>query len=336
MKTCTPTLCLSIFLIIASCSSYRYVDIQILNPGAITFPTKNLKLIIIDPSKTESISRDSVNLSFCHLAIKNFNSTFIRQLKQSPLFQDTSVKIQLTPINIHYINSNEYIKQKILLDSLLSIHHINSNEYIKKKIYLDSLKKLYSNLNENPILLWYGFQLSCVEVPDFYGIKVLNGKFLFELSNLRTREIYNWYQTPYKQKWWSRDPTDDGSQAIINASKEMAKSYARRLAPYWTTEERKICYSPNRKMRRAYAYFCDNDMDRALEVWKRLYDIGTRQLASRAAYNMALVYEMQDDLNSCENWLVKSILKKVNQTSREYLDIIRNRKLARVSLDNQL
>jgi len=322
MKTYNPIFSLSIFLILTSCTSYRYIDIQVLNPALVKIPKGNLNIVIVDPTKTGMIARDSVledaNSTLLYEQVtKSFNETLRHKFAESPLFHDVS----FLGINRHQFNP----KLNIFKDTL------------RKLINPDNLKTQYANEKYSLAVLEYKFKITVEKVSTFpYGGYQLNNKFQFVLFNLENDEVYDRYQLSRTIYWPKNKIDDEIPLAIADVSNQIAEMYSQRVVPYWMEEERRIMYSHNRMMRKAYKCFCNDDLDQALEIWYRLYNIGTRRLSSRAAFNMALIYEIKDELNSSELWLIKSIEKKVTQSSVKYLNDIRKRKLLCVSLDSQL
>jgi Family of unknown function (DUF6340) len=122
--------------------------------------------------------------------------------------------------------------------------------------------------------------------------------------------------------------------------KELAEMIATdlsvKLVPNWNTVERQIYFVPNQLMRKAYKYFATNDLDAAINQWKTVYDLGTRPLASKAAFNMALTYEIKDDLSASKDWLNKAILLKKDSVFIYYQQIIEKRIEERAKIDKQL
>jgi hypothetical protein len=284
-----------IVLLVASCSGYRYIDIQVLNPAALTIPMKDSIMMIVVPDK---ISADSIKESLRYhlekLVNREVTSTLVTSLKQSPTFDISFIATQDSD-------------------------------------YLDSITKKFDNKNKELLMLRIKYLLFI----ENYGVEQtldLSYKFQFSLSNLKTKEVIDWF--PITNSFSCSEYYID--ENVSGASNEVAETYAHRIVPYWSTEERMMYYSGNRLMREGYNNFCMNNLDSALTVWHRLYEVGTKRLGSMAAYNMALIYEMQDNLDYCEQWLVKSNEAQVRLITIKYLDIIKKRKLERMLLEKQV
>jgi hypothetical protein len=251
------------------------------------------------------------HIPYYELVIKNFNSTIKKSLEQSPSFANATItfpkEADKMPDSIKGL-SIDNIKGKLLL-----------------KFYYRILIDTTNAQSDISFFDYYGYYST-------YGVYY---KFQFEVSNIETKEILDQSQCSNSFTWVKRSNSEDGTEAVIEASRQAADLYARRLAPFWSTEERMLYYSGNQLVRKGYNSFCEDDLQGATVFWNQLYNTGTRKLASLAAHNIALVYEMQDDLDACENWLVKSIQSKLHKETQTYLAKIRKRKLARISLEQQ-
>jgi hypothetical protein len=308
MKTVFKLLACICFLL-SSCVSYRYIDIQVLNPASIKIPSKITRLYIVDGTKkldTVDYTKDSVTVNLSNLPLESFGSTLKSKLEQTLLFKRTSILVR----NTQQIRND--LKNKTIAERK-SIAVV----YVRYRIVVDTsqLDNYYS---------------------DYYGNYIFYTLFKLELSNIGTNEVYDSYKPGDTLVWARTRERGIPSKALLEVGRIAAEKYARRIAPYWKTEERVLFYKGNRAMRKGYELFEQNNLEGAMASWKHLYDIGTRPLAGAAAYNIALIYEMLDDLDSCEAWLVKSIASKKYELSAKYLELIQKRKLNNASIDKQI
>jgi hypothetical protein len=240
--------------------------------------------------------------------MNSFNLTLKKSLEQSPLFKDIPISIEKRN-DLNNLNYNEQKNNLVLT--------------YKFRMIIDTscIKSYNSSFYEN-------------DLGDYF----LYSLFHIELSDFVTKEVYDSYKLSDTMVWPKQNSYEHGmpTEAIIEAGKATAEKYACRIAPHWTTEERIIYYRNNRKIRNGYECFVQNDLEGAIKAWDKLYTIGTRPLAATAAYNIALVYEIQDNLDSCESWLTKSIKLKRYKQSQRYLERIMDRKLERMKLNNQI
>lgn len=67
------------------------------------------------------------------------------------------------------------------------------------------------------------------------------------------------------------------------------------LLPYWKEVERRYFDGGNVNMRDAGVYVREQNWDEAYRLWKELYDTKKGKAKMRAAYNLAVYYELQND-----------------------------------------
>ncbi len=322
MKFLKGLFCFLLVSLVTSCTTYRFIDIQVLNPGSVKLPS-NITFHIIEPQKVDTefriILRDtSLNELYLYkLLIHNFDSTLKKHLEASPMFSNSQIVIQ---------NESEFNKN-IATKSLDE----------KKEHVLMSVEKL--DLIEQKIFADYDlWNYDYLATYSFYY------KFKIELRNMGTNQIYDtytffdtlsWNSQSYYKELLIRDlPTT--SQATVEIGKIAGERYADKIAPFWTSEERMLFYNPNRFLKNGYNQFVANDLEGAIQTWKHLYEVGTPQLASIAAHNIGLMYEMLDDFDNSELWLNNSVKVKYHFQTEEYLDRIKERRGGRKKLDEQM
>ena len=67
------------------------------------------------------------------------------------------------------------------------------------------------------------------------------------------------------------------------------------LLPYWKEEERRYFDGGNVNMRDAGVCVREQNWEEAYRLWKELYDTKKGKVKMRAAYNLAVYYELQND-----------------------------------------
>lgn len=321
---------LSIFLTtLLSCNNYRYIDIQVLNPGLVKIPQKVDELIVVDPRivnpDISQIEKNNSNIPLFQLANNIFCSNFKKNIETAPIFEEANI---IFPSGFFHDSikakaQEDTLKRTLLLMFYYKILIDTTKANIATKILIkdfDMLTKEYI-AGRGPIRL------------AKYGYYRVYYKFQFMLDDVTKNRILDWYEWADNFLWIKEKADDDGSQSILDIGKEAAEKYVHRLAPSWITEERMMYYAGNRLMRNGYKSFCENNLDYATIFWKKLYKEGTKRLASMAAYNIALVCEIQDNLDECENWLEKSIQINSDKEVADYLEKIRKRKLTRITID---
>lgn len=289
-------------LFICSCSSYRFIDIQVINPSIVNVP-KIEKLYMVDfrpvnGKYTKAYFSDSIAVGIYNTIMVQLFDSLNYLLKDSPAFENTDISV---------------IKDDSLQKGVDGEYKLK----VRLKLYVDTTyakRVLYGSWGE--YIIYYKFQ--------------------FQLVNMYNNAQADWYQFSGSTVWRKSKYYEDVSEGVKKISRIAALRFAERIAPYWITEERKFFYSPNKLMRSGYQKLVENNLEGARSDWERLVNVGTSKLSSMAAYNVALVCEMQDKLDEAEGWLIKSNQIKTRPETNNYLKTIRNRKLSRIMLEKQM
>lgn len=78
------------------------------------------------------------------------------------------------------------------------------------------------------------------------------------------------------------------------------------LLPHWKTANRYMFVGGSVNMRDAAVYVKEKRWDKAIELWKQTYQTKKGKQKMRAAYNLALGYEMQDSIETATDWALKA------------------------------
>ena len=313
MKASSVSLTIIIFLIFTSCTSPRYLDVQVLNPAEVKLPQNIEKFFIVS---NKLISETTKNTDTLYLFfLKNFYDKLNITLSQSPLFSDCKLYV-CNPDSFRQIfTKSSYAERKRY--ATFSIDSI---------ALLDSIQYMNGENNYSPPNLKLELKFSIVgrfwkfsSPENFIAVRQKDTLF-WEFSDLY--EFQN--QMP------------NNFIAYSEGGKAIGEIFAQKMAPYWITQERILFHNPNRYMRKAYGAYVKDNLTVAIEHWERVYNLGTKPLASLAAHNVAVCYEMRDDLDLCEEWLSKSIVTRPNSITQNYLLEIKKRRSNLILLNKQM
>ena len=121
----------------------------------------------------------------------------------------------------------------------------------------------------------------------------------------------------------------------------IAQKYASRIAPQWHTGERHI-YMINRfpdLSLMAYTAMQNDAYMRAFDIWENmLISSGKRQkkTKSQIAYNIAVAYEFQNQLEQALYWARRSANMKLTNRNANYIRLLQERQRQQTLLDEQL
>lgn len=103
--------------------------------------------------------------------------------------------------------------------------------------------------------------------------------------------------------YWELMPGLTYEQIIKDASEYAAQLPMDCLLPHWTEVDRIYFDGGNVNMRDAGVYVREQDWNQACLLWQELYDTKKGKVKMRAAYNLALYYELQEDFVRAKEYL---------------------------------
>lgn len=115
-------------------------------------------------------------------------------------------------------------------------------------------------------------------------------------------------------------------EALKDVSSRAGEEYARRLIPYWirVTRDYYVKGTDNFKIGRRKAQ--TGNWNGAAELWKKETTSSSSKIAGRACYNMAIICEINGDLDLAIQWAQKSYENHGNRLALRYVNILKNRK----------
>ncbi len=121
--------------------------------------------------------------------------------------------------------------------------------------------------------------------------------------------------------------------ALKIASQMAGENYSKRFFASWETVGRMYSMPPPSDFEIAEKYLLKGDWDNAITIWQRYAEEDNGKLAIHARYNLALAYEMKDDLETSIKWL--NAAKKVASDYRSKDDLKAIESYNRVLLQRQ-
>lgn len=110
--------------------------------------------------------------------------------------------------------------------------------------------------------------------------------------------------------------------ALKIAAQMAGENYSKRFFASWETVTRMYSIPPLPDFEAAEKYIKQNDWDNAIMLWKRYADDQNGKMAINARYNLALAYEMKDDLITANKWLTAAQALAKSYNSRDDLKMI--------------
>lgn len=95
-------------------------------------------------------------------------------------------------------------------------------------------------------------------------------------------------------------------EIVDEASSFAAKLPVKHILPTWKTVNRYYYASGSVEMRDAAVCVREQSWDEAYELWQRAYQQKSEKMRMRAAFNIALYFELKDELENAKEWLERA------------------------------
>jgi hypothetical protein len=174
------------------------------------------------------------------------------------------------------------------------------------------------------------------------GIAVIN--FGIRLYDAANRVILDEYQTSHRMNFDAQAGTLqaalnqllDKVEAINQASSDAGFIYGQRITPTYYSVTRYFFDKPKKELGAGVRYSEVADWQGAISAWMRVVEKGDRKDAGRAAYNIAVAYEVLGDLGEAKKWAARSHTEFEEKDADEYYKLLNNRIREEATLQAQL
>ncbi|MCB0643175.1 MAG: hypothetical protein KDC44_16115 [Phaeodactylibacter sp.] len=121
----------------------------------------------------------------------------------------------------------------------------------------------------------------------------------------------------------------DMAYVVFDMSRDAGHQYGMRVAPVWVSIQRAY-FTKGKKpykadMQTAARYTQSGQWALAAEIWQQLVVSADRKTAGRAAYNLAVASEREDQLQRALEWADQAFLEFGNNNARTYSQVLRQR-----------
>jgi hypothetical protein len=106
------------------------------------------------------------------------------------------------------------------------------------------------------------------------------------------------------------------------ASALAGENYAKRFYATWQTVNRMYSVPPLPDFSEAAYFFEEGKLDRAISLWQKYAGNRNGKMAINARYNLALAFELKDDLDAARMWLSAALELASKYRSKEDIKII--------------
>lgn len=297
-------------IVASSCISVQFTKIDIAQPATVTFPKDVVNIAIVnntlfdmsDTKKLEnaySLPMDSLSNIFADTLTKYLDrQKFFGQVVSIPY--NTRKDYKFNTINLLSKEQVQSICKEAKVEGLISIDQIQIGGKMSR---IDS----YQETDELELAM---------------SIHVLLSSYKADGTNIHKPLLYSdtlfWYGYPLGYSSFISDeyilPTlDNAYTSTINyAVANILEIYT----PSWRTEERVYFSNGSKYMSEAATNIAANKWKEAVNAWEKDYAKGKNDnKLARTAYNLALGYEVLDDINKAFAWIeiAKNLENNVTQ-----------------------
>ncbi len=298
-------LALVVLLFLNSCTGIKYITVETREPARIALPNHIRSVLVVDNTVEQpenaghfkelygdkqvvkSIASSDSLAFFYTEALAQFlgESDFFDDVKhlQTPIRTDNDYLSEFA------ISPDEMIKlrNESNCDAIIALEKLNIETY-KKERYREA-GYTYSNLfgNLNSTLRIY--------IPTMEGMLPtvhFKDSLMWDGFDVQDRDAYSsYYLLPTVEEAMK--------ELVVRAADKM--SYV--LTPYWMKQDRWYYLSSDAEMKEGAAFADVNQWQKALDSWLLFYNSERdKKVKAKAANNIALAYEMIDDLQSAFEW----------------------------------
>lgn len=322
-------------IIISSCSSTNLMTLRVTEPAPIFITTNDLKIGIINrtASTKENSSLDAID-KVLSVEGKNLDKHG----------SNASIQGLLTELK-----KNQQVKSTIILDS--SKFKNTGLAVFPEAISWDKAEKICNENNLNVIyeLSFYDtdakvdYKTSTSQLANPLGIKI---PVIEHQATINTLIKTGWRIYYPQQKVLIDEYVANNNvvlsgkgvnpvraieaiigrkEAVLNISDRIGQSYATKLLPYYTRVSRDYYVKGTNNFEIGKRRAQTGDWDGAAELWALETKNSNPKIAGRACYNMAIINEINGNLDTAIEWASKSYTDYGDKLGLRYVNMLKNR-----------
>jgi len=308
--------------IVCSCTVYREYPIEIFKPGEIELPPNTESAVLIYrnfkyPGDTlqHYYKREGRLLKAANdpeeldsLLVTECLNELSKRLKSSKTFSET----EILPYNLFKRHSSDKLPD-IPLEIIDKIAQSVPADILISLEMFSAFYTRYPQNYEQPATN----EIVTATVWGFYDLKL---KKLIERKSVIDTIYQNGYDS--EGNYISGYKLPSRMPALQTAARAAGERYANRMIASWQTAERIYSVPPLPDFSDAAYYFEEGKTDKAIALWGKYVHERNGKLAINARFNLALAYEMADDLDTAGKWLISAENLAKSYNSKKELTII--------------
>ncbi|MEN8123892.1 MAG: DUF6340 family protein [Bacteroidota bacterium] len=341
-KNSNTILILVISILLSSCSSTNKLTLSVNEPSLVYIPSNIKSIGIIDrslPSKEikkiddidkvlsiegKNLDEEGANISVNGLFDELVKSEKFSEVKIIDGIQIKNPGIGIFPTTISW-ETLEQISIKYNVDAIYSLSFYDTDAIV--------------NYNTVPVEITgpLGVKIPAIEHHTTINTLIKTGWRIYDINNKNVLDefIFNENVT---SKGVGINPVNAAKaiigrkESVLQVSKTIGQNYALRIFPFKMRVSRDYFVRGSDNFVIAKRRAQTGNWDGAAELWSKEVSNPKKEIAGRACYNMAIINEINGDLDTAVEWASKSYTDYKNKTALRYLKILKYR----IEKNNQL
>lgn len=327
---------LPIFLLliaVSSCTVYQNYPIDVYEPGEINIPptAENVALVYRNfkyPTDTlQHYYKEDFSLVEANDDPTNLDSIMVTanltELANKLMANNSFQNIQFVPYNVFQRHTSENLPA-LDFEIVTKLTDATGADLL---ISLETFSYFYSSYPETQESIAFDEVITAA----VWGIYDPAEEHLIERKTMIDTVVWHAYD---EQGNFNRNYQPPSRFAALQIASALAgDNYSRRFYASWETVNRTYSIPPLPDFSDAAYYFEEGEWDTAIALWERYADESNGKMAINARYNIALAYEIKDEIDVAIQWLdaardLAVQLRSEKELNRifEYRNILINRK----------
>lgn len=284
-------------LLLSSCKIYEVVSIDYLEPATVNFPPSVRSVLVVNNTlqkdteslnvvKKEADTENKQEFGTIECKTKLVTEELAQNIADANYFDEVLICDSALRKNDHFTRETKLSQQEVVeltrdfnVDMVVAVE--NAKMYVTRKSFYNPERSLPQTALDAILFSQVRLYVPVKKEP------------LVTLNN--TDSVY-----------WVLNSRTIPDKIIDEASVLIATLPIKYILPTWKTSDRYFYASGGVEMRDAAVFVKENSWDEALNLWLRVNQSSKKTSQLRSAYNIAVYYELNDDLEKAIEWAEKA------------------------------
>ncbi len=311
-----------ILVTISGCTVYREYPIDVYKPGEISVSPELVNAAVVYRNFKYSVDtlqnyyKDDYRLKKIRTSTEETDSiqvvTCLNELARNLKEKNSFNRVEILPYNVFKRHTGDKLPP-LNFDIIKKLSETTQSDIL---ISLETYSSFYSEYSANYDVAESNEVITAVvwAVYDAVNEKLIERKAMIDTIFWNGYDENGNYHKDYRFP-----PRED---AIKIAARMAGENYAKRFYASWQTVNRMYSVPPLPDFSEAAHWVEEGKWDNAIKLWEKYAADKNGKLAINARYNLALGYEMKDDLETASKWAVAALNLAMTYRSKEDLKMI--------------